>query len=34
MGNELRRLGECAVIEVERLAAGLPPLAPEATSTP
>lgn len=30
MGNELLRLGESAVVEVERLAAGLPPLAPEA----
>ena len=30
MGNELLRLGASAVAEVERLAAGLPPLAPEA----
>jgi phosphoglycerate dehydrogenase-like enzyme len=29
MGNELPRLGECAVTEVERLAAGLPVVHPE-----
>lgn len=34
MGNELLRLGECAVVEVERLAAGLPPLAPEPPPRP